>query len=177
MRTAWMLCSLGILGCGGAAPGSAPKPAPTVAVSAGEPLVAMEPETDAERTAREANKVAECNAMIAVINDCVNEITAVSDAPQVSTTGVEEFEAMVAAMEKARGRLAKLDLHDQRLRGFSQDYQKMARAVAKAARALIVAHETTNAAAAKKASDDVANVVKDEDPLVDGINKYCHATP
>lgn len=170
-----MLCLSGILGCGGAAPGSAPKPAPTVAAGTGDALPPME----AEQAPLEANafidKDAECNAMIDVINKTIHDSTAASQTPANSQYGADGYEAMVQAMDKARMRLAKLHLRDARLRGFAQEYQDMAVQVVKAGRALILAAKENDSMGAKKASGEVTTAVQKEDLLVDAINAYCHA--
>jgi len=139
----------------------------------------MEEETDAERASsknkRPVDKVAECNAMIEVINNAVGKLEKASKANSTSTTGLEPYEAMAKVMERTRTDLAGLALRDERLRGFSNDYQGMAMDMSKAARELILATEAKDLAGVKKAKDDVGTAVKAEDPLVDAINKYCRA--
>ena len=173
------LFACGLLGCGGSSPVEPPKTAPVVSAGPGAALPAMEAETDAERAEAEqsssANKVSECNAMIDVINETVKKLDVAATNTSSSATGLEGYQAMVNVMDEARLKLAKLSLQDARLRGYSKEYQKMAMDVVKSSRVLISAAETNDLAGVRKGKEAVEAAVKAEDPLIDGINQYCHA--
>jgi hypothetical protein len=82
---------------------------------------------------------------------------------------------MAASMDKVAADTAAVQLTIPELRKMRDDYQKMAREIAKAERDLASAAEDRNAAKRSAAEAALDTVVKQEDPLVDQINKYCQA--
>ena len=58
---------------------------------------------------------------------------------------------------------------------YSTEYQNMAKEVAKAARDMSAAAEAKDPEKINAAQAAMEKAVKQEDPLVDGINKFCQA--
>ena len=165
-----------LVGCGGAPP--APAPAPVVTAGSGEPLPAIASEPPDEGEASGANvghdKITECNALIGVINKGVDDLNKAASTPPSSSSGTDDYKAMADTMDRVVNDVSNLELRDKRLQEFSEAYQTMARQVAKSARTLLAAAKARNMAKVNAAKADVEKVVQQEDPLVDGINKYCH---
>jgi hypothetical protein len=70
---------------------------------------------------------------------------------------------------------AKVKLSIAQLKDFSEKYQKMAKDVATSARDMAAAAEEKNIDKMTKAQEAMEGAAKQEDPLVDGINKFCGA--
>jgi len=114
----------------------------------------------------------ECNALIGVINKAVDDLNHVAQtSPGSSAT--DDYKVMADTMDRAANGIAEVELRDERLQRFAQEYETMARQVAKSARALNAAVEAGNLAKVGAAKADVEKAVQKEDPLVDAINKYC----
>ena len=85
---------------------------------------------------------------------------------------------MADAMDKVAGDAAKVELTIPELKKFSAEYQSMVKEVSKAARDLAAASDSKDKDAGGKvaaANAAMEKAVKQEDPLVDGINKFCQA--
>jgi len=119
-------------------------------------------------------KITECNTLVQVINAGV---VGLEKAPRndQDPTGIADLKAMAASMDKVAADTAAVQLTIPELRKMRDDYQKMAREIAKAERDLASAAEDRNAAKRSAAEAALDTVVKQEDPLVDQINKYCQA--
>jgi hypothetical protein len=119
-------------------------------------------------------KITECNAVVQVINAGV---VAVEKTPknEADPTGVADLRAMADAMDKVAADAAAVQLTIPELKKLRDDYHKMVKDIAKAERELATAaqeRDTTRRGAAESTLD---GAVKQEDPLVDQINKYCQA--
>lgn len=119
-------------------------------------------------------KIAECNALVTAINDGVGRL---EKAPKNESdpSGIADLRAMGEAMDKIAGEAGAVQLTVPELRKMRDDYQKMAREIAKAERELAAAAEERNAARRSTAEGTLDSAVKQEDPLVDQINRYCQA--
>jgi hypothetical protein len=116
-------------------------------------------------------RVAECNALIKVINGGVE---ALEKAPRTEDpTGVADLQAMASTMEKVGQDMATAPLTIVETKRFATDYQKMAKDIVKAERdlaAAATARDIDKRAAADKALEAA---MKLEDPIIDGVNKFC----
>ncbi|HEY4117425.1 MAG TPA: hypothetical protein VGM56_06195 [Byssovorax sp.] len=119
-------------------------------------------------------KVTECNAMIRVINDGVNSLQKGTKSA-TDENGVADLKALADAMDKVAGDSAKVELTIPELKKYNTDYQAMAKDVAKTAREMAAAAEAKDVAKITTAQAAMDKAVKQEDPLVDGINKFCQA--
>ena len=119
-------------------------------------------------------KITECNALVQVINAGV---VSLEKAPKndADRTGVSDLRTMADAMDKVAADAAGVALTLPELKKLRDEYQKMAKDIGKAERELAAAaqdHDLSHRAAAESA---LQAVVKQEDPIVDAINKYCQA--
>jgi hypothetical protein len=119
-------------------------------------------------------KINECNAVVQVINAGV---VSLEKAPknEADPTGVSDLKAMAEAMDKVAADAAHVQLTLPRLIRLRDDYQKMAKDIAKAERDLAAAAQERDAARRKDAEATLDAAVKQEDPLVDQINQFCQA--
>ena len=119
-------------------------------------------------------KIAECNAMVQVIN---SGVVALEKAPKTESdpTGVTDLLAMADAMDKVALEATSVQLTLPELKKLRDEYQKMVKDIAKAERELASAAKDKDAARRTAADGALDAAVKQEDPLVDQINKYCQA--
>jgi hypothetical protein len=119
-------------------------------------------------------KVAECNAVVQVINAGV---VSLEKAPrnEADATGVSDLKAMAEAMDKIAAQTAGLPLTLPDLKKLRDEYQKMSKEIAKAERDLAAAAQDRDTARRSAAEAALDAAVKLEDPLVDQINKFCQA--
>jgi hypothetical protein len=119
-------------------------------------------------------KVAECNAIVQVIN---GGVLSVEKAPKTETdpSGATDLKAMAETMDKIASDAAAVQLTLPELKKVRDDYQKMAKEIARAERDLATAVEKPDAAKRTAAEAGLEAAVKLEDPLVDQLNKICMA--
>jgi methyl-accepting chemotaxis protein len=118
------------------------------------------------------SKVAECNRLVAVVNQGVASLDQGMKAGS-DPSGVAELRSMADAMEKAAVDAGKVELTISELKDFSKRYQDMAREVAKSAQEMAAAVDAKDAAKMAAAQEAMEKAVKSEDALVEGINKFC----
>jgi hypothetical protein len=119
-------------------------------------------------------KISECNGLVQVINTGVIGLEKAPKNDQ-DPSGIADLKAMAASMDKVAENAAAVQLTVPELRKMRDDYQKMAKEIAKAERDLAAAAEERNAQKRAAAEGALDAAVKLEDPLVDQINKYCQA--
>jgi chromosome segregation ATPase len=145
-------------------------------------------------------KIAECNAVVGMIN---NAVVGLEKTPknEADPTGLSDLRAMADAMDKVASDIGAVQITLPELKKLRDRYQNMATDIAKAERELATAHQdkskaerevasaaqdparraaaeqTLDAAVKRRSAADATldTVVKQEDPLVDQINKYCQA--
>jgi len=120
-------------------------------------------------------KINECNQLIEVINKGVESLNKASRANANDQSGTAEYKTMADTMDAVAADAAKVELTEPKLKELSGQYQTMAKSVAKAARELVAAADTQDFAKVNTAKAAVEKAVKEEDPLVDSIYKFCHA--
>jgi hypothetical protein len=122
-------------------------------------------------------KVNECNALVQVINAGVQSLEK-SPKADGDANSTADLKAMAEAMDKVAADAARVELTLPELKKFSTDYQAMVKEVSKAARDMAAATDSKDKDAVGKVAAATAameKAVKQEDPLVDGINKFCQA--
>jgi hypothetical protein len=155
------------------------KPAPPVTVTAVVSTASL-PDSDApdeqpieEQTgSKSKRKIVECNALIKIINKAVEDLNGRADD---GSDPVDDYKVMADTMARVADDVSKLETTDKQLKKLSDDYHGMARNVSKSARDLIKAADAGNLDRVEAAKTAIENAVKQEDPIVDAINKYCHA--
>ncbi len=124
-------------------------------------------------SACEKKRVDECNALIGVINGGIQSLE--KKEPKFDASGIGELKGLADVLDKVAGDAEKVSLTVAELKGYASEYQSMSRAVAKSAREMAAAAEAKDEKRMAAAQADMEKAVKQEDPLVDGINKFCMA--
>jgi hypothetical protein len=144
-----------------------------------EPTTPAAKPTAAAAKQLEERKLAECNALIEVIN---TGVAALEGAPQSSSRtmrssqpAVDDLTVMAAMMEEIASAAAKVQVTTPELERLSGEYQTMARQVGAGARALITAARAHDAAGVQAAHETVKRAAAREDPIVDEINEFCQS--
>lgn len=117
-------------------------------------------------------KITECNALVQVIN---TGVVSLEKAPRNENdpTGVSDLKSMADAMDKVASDAQNVQLTLPELKKYRDEYQKMAKDIARAERELAAAAEGRDQTRRSAAEGTLDTAVKQEDPLVDQINKYC----
>jgi len=122
------------------------------------------------------NKGKECNAFIDKVNASLPEIQ------KAANSDSEDLKASAAAMKKVADLYDKLgndigsqDIGTDELKKFATEYKAMCAKASSAARKVADAFETSDLAKAETAKKELDEVEKQEDTLVDNINKFCQA--
>ena len=117
-------------------------------------------------------RVAECNALILVINTGVQGLEK-TPKTEADPTGVSDLKAMAERMDKVAAETAGVPVTLPEVKKLASEYQKMAKDIARAERELATAAESRDPAKRTAAEQSLDAAVKQEDPLVDSINKFC----
>ncbi len=118
-------------------------------------------------------KVNECKGLIEVINAGVEGIRKSTSVTPDAGAAVAELRLLADAMEKIADDTGQVELSLPELTSQAGEYQKMAREVATAARELATAVEEVDMKKMTDAQSRMEKAVKREDPLLEGINKFC----
>jgi methyl-accepting chemotaxis protein len=120
-------------------------------------------------------KIEECNALVAVINLGVEKVQKGTTASPDAGAAVDELRALADELDgvAAEASKAKVTLPD--LKKFAEEYQAMSAEVATSARELAEAVDNVDMEKMAKAQSRMDTAVKQEDPLVEKINKFCQA--
>lgn len=116
-------------------------------------------------------KVSECNSLVQAINAGVKNIETQPNDP----SGAADLRAMADSMEKVAADASKIELTIPELQKYSTEYQALAKDVAKTARELAAAAEAKDMAKVTVARAAMDRAIKQEDSLVESINKFCQA--
>ena len=119
-------------------------------------------------------KVVECQSLIQVINAGVQTLEK-QDKLESEPSGISALKAMADVLDKLAADAAKVQLTATELQGYAAGYQAMAREVSKSAREMAVAAEAKDELKLGAAQAAMEKAVKQEDPLVDNINKFCQS--
>lgn len=117
-------------------------------------------------------KVNECNALVGVINANV-KVLEKAGKPEGDGNGSADLKNLADAMDKVAGDTGKVALTIPELKKIATDYQAMATGVAKAARDMAQAADAHDTAKITSAQQAMEKAVKAEEPLVEGLNKFC----
>jgi hypothetical protein len=118
------------------------------------------------------SKISECNELIGVINKGIENL---EKGTKAGAEGSADLKSMADAMDKVSDEAGKVKLSIKELQDYSAKYQKMAKEVAKQARDMATAADAKDLEKMTKAQTAMEAAAKEEDPLVDGINKFCGA--
>ncbi|WP_437642297.1 hypothetical protein [Sorangium sp. So ce854] len=130
--------------------------------------------TRPSKAAALGTKTAECNALIGVINEGVQNLEKGAEAG-AGQDASGDLRAMADMMDKVAADAARLELTIPELQEFSREYQAMARDTARAARHLATAADANDVEGSNAAQAAIERAIGREDPLVDTINQFCQA--
>ena len=120
------------------------------------------------------SKIAECNALVGVLNTGAQDIHARTNAITSKPEAIAEYKALAEAAEKVADSASKVDLRSPELKKLASDYQATMREFAKAAREIADAN-AKDIPKMNAAANTIEKVGKDEEQLVADINKFCQA--
>ncbi|UQA59512.1 hypothetical protein [Polyangium aurulentum] len=162
-RRAWPLLAafvfaLGACGGSSGAAGEAPR----------DPGAEAAPKAGAEASGATHQ---ECEAFIGVVNMGVTKIEEIASAPQDPAT---DLLRMADTMNAVADACSKLELTVPELLAFQKRYHAMGKKMAKAAYDMIDAAKAKDKAQVESAQKRLDEATREEDPLVDQINAFCH---
>lgn len=117
-------------------------------------------------------KAVECQGLVQVINAGVQSLEK-QDKFEGDSSGIAALKAMADVLDKLAADAAKVQLTAPELQGYATEYQAMAREVSRSAREMAAAAEAKDEKKLGVAQATMERAVKQEDPLIDNINKFC----
>lgn len=125
------------------------------------------------------SKVSQCNKLIDVANQAVNEVQTVTKSAGSSSNtsntpnNIAAMGQIADAADKAKNNMSALQLKDKQLQDFQQRFITMYSDTSKATRSLVDAANAKNAEGAQKAFNSLKEATNRESPLVNEVNTYC----
>jgi DNA repair ATPase RecN len=119
-------------------------------------------------------KITECNAMVQVINSGMASIEKVPK-NEADPSGVSSLRALAEALDKVAADAGAVQITLPELKKMRDEYQRIAKDIAKGERELATAAQERDKTRRDAAEAALDAVVKEENPLVEQINKYCQA--
>jgi hypothetical protein len=120
------------------------------------------------------SKIAECNALVGVLNTGAQDIHARTNAITSKPEAIAEYKALAESAEKVADSASKVEIRSPELKKLATDYEAAMREFAKAARE-IAAADAKDIPKMNAAANAIEKVGKDEEQLVADINKFCQA--
>lgn len=120
------------------------------------------------------SKIAECNALVGVLNAGAQDIHARTNAITSKPEAIAEYKALAEAAEKVAESASKVEIRSPELKKLAADYQATMIEFAKAAREIASA-DAKDIPKMNAAANTIEKVGKDEEQLVGEINKFCQA--
>ena len=122
-------------------------------------------------------KAEQCTALVGVVNAGLRaqERAAAANTP----SGQADLGAMAGAMEELAAKTAALPLSLPELRHVAADYQKMVKDIARAERELLGAAASKEREGSRRAAAELSleAALKQEDAIVDALNRFCQGSP
>jgi hypothetical protein len=118
------------------------------------------------------SKIAECNKLIESINKNGQVITKSLDKFGSSKKTKADAEDLAKTLDGIGDEIKAIELKDETLKASAKDYHDMLEKLSKAAKDATA----TDAATQKKAMEDLDQITKSEDKIVNKVNTYCGAS-
>jgi hypothetical protein len=115
-------------------------------------------------------KISQCNRLIKVINEEQKPLR------EMQGTDPAALEKLSDTLDSVAKKVTAVELKDDKLVKFRDDYAKMATDLAKTAKDTAAALKSADPAKATEAAKSMQSFTQRESDLVDGINKYCSGT-
>ena len=112
-------------------------------------------------------KIAQCNVLIEVINSEGKKI------PKMSTKEPASFDKAAKSFEGTAKRMAAVELKDEKLIEFRDEYKGMLEDLAKATRGIVSARDSKDPVKIKKANEKMESFKKREADYLRRLNAYC----
>ena len=120
-------------------------------------------------------KTSECNTFIDKVNTSLQEIQKHTNSGSDKAQNIAAMKKVGDLYDKLGSEVSALDISTDELKKFATEYQAMCTKAAGAAKNVASALETDDVGKAEAASKEFDAVEKQEDALVDNINKFCQA--
>lgn len=120
------------------------------------------------------SKIEECNALVGALKPGIDDIHSRTSSIASKPEALGEFKGLAEAADKVAEEGAKVELRSVELQKLSSDYQRVMKDFAKTAREVSEA-KSTEAGKMNTAADALEKIGKEEEQLVQDINKYCQA--
>jgi methyl-accepting chemotaxis protein len=121
------------------------------------------------------SKIAECNSLIEVLNKGAQDIDKGTKAVAANPMATGEYKQLADSADKVAESASKVELKINELKKFSSDYQAVMKEFAKTARDTAAAVEAKDTAKMTAAANAMERVGKQEESLINDINKFCQA--
>jgi hypothetical protein len=112
-------------------------------------------------------KISQCNVLIGVINVEGKKI------PKMSMKDPSSFEKAADSFEKTAKLTAGVELEDEKLIGFRDEYTTMLDDLAKATRGIVAARDSKDPVKIKQANEKMETFKKREGDYLERLNAYC----
>jgi hypothetical protein len=118
--------------------------------------------------------VKECTAFTGKVNETLRKVLELTQRQSSSQSDlVSDMDELAATYDRLAVDIGALDLQSKTLEKYATEYREMCAKAASAARQVGNAVRTKNAKQAESAEKDFDKIVKQEDELVDRINRLC----
>lgn len=121
------------------------------------------------------SKVSQCNKLIDVANKAVADVQAITTS--ANPQDVTAMTRIAETADQARGSMEALELADDQLATFRQQFVTMYSETSQATRDLVTAVNANNSQNAETAYNALQTATDKETPLVNEVNTYCGGTP
>ena len=121
------------------------------------------------------SKVSQCNKLIDVANKAVADVQAITTS--ANPQDVTAMTRIAETADQARGSMEALELADDQLETFRQQFVTMYSETSQATRDLVTAVNANNSQNAETAYNALQTATDKETPLVNEVNTYCGGTP
>jgi hypothetical protein len=121
------------------------------------------------------SKVSQCNKLIDVANKAVSDVQAIT--ASANPQDVTAMTRIAETADQARGSMEALELADDQLETFRQQFVTMYTETSQATRDLVTAVNAKNSQNAETAYNALQTATDKETPLVTEVNTYCGGTP
>ncbi len=119
------------------------------------------------------NRIAQCNRLIEVANQAVNQVETVTQ--NFAPEEVEALEEIANTTDQAANSLESVSLDDEQLQRYQNRFVSLYIETSQATRSLVSAVEQQNTNAAQEAYNALETATNQEGPLVNEINTYCRS--
>jgi hypothetical protein len=126
-----------------------------------------------EEPSEDRIRLIECNRLITISNQAVDEVQAVTQSENRSNP--ESLVSIANIADRASAAMKIIELTDDQLEAFRQRFIAMYTGTSQAVRNLEAASRVTDSTAAQEAYNSLIEATTQEEPLVNEVNAYCNS--